>query len=165
MNFYPRFVGDYIRDTGHLSLAEHGAYNILLDHYYATERPITRINAMKLCHAVSKSDKAAVESVLSEFFHSTDQGYRNARADREISKAKEKSKKAKQSINARWGQRNTDTNVLRTNDKRNTNEILTNNQYPITKRDSVENSSINSYVGRKGPVPVSRLLKGVLSDD
>jgi len=165
MNFYPRFVGDYIRDTGHLSLAEHGAYNILLDHYYATERPITRINAMKICHAVSKSDKAAVDSVLSEFFQLTDQGYRNARADQEINKAKEKSKKAKQSISARWGQRNTDTNVLRTNNGRSTNEILTNNQYPITNRDSIETLSLTPNVGRKGPVPISRFLKGVMNDD
>ena len=32
-SFYP---GDYGRDTGHLSLIEHGAYRTLMDHYYAT---------------------------------------------------------------------------------------------------------------------------------
>jgi uncharacterized protein YdaU (DUF1376 family) len=37
MNFYKHFLGDYARDTKGLSLLEHGAYRVLLDHNYATE--------------------------------------------------------------------------------------------------------------------------------
>jgi uncharacterized protein YdaU (DUF1376 family) len=40
MNFYKHFLGDYARDTKDLSLLEHGAYRVLLDHNYATEQPI-----------------------------------------------------------------------------------------------------------------------------
>ena len=40
MNFYKRFIGDYQRDTGHLSMIEHGAYALLLDHFYASEKPL-----------------------------------------------------------------------------------------------------------------------------
>ena len=38
MNYYERHLGDYARDTGHLSMLEHGAYSLLLDRYYATRR-------------------------------------------------------------------------------------------------------------------------------
>jgi uncharacterized protein YdaU (DUF1376 family) len=40
MNFYKHYLGDYARDTKGLSLIEHGAYRVLLDHNYATEEPI-----------------------------------------------------------------------------------------------------------------------------
>mgnify|MGYP002738035196 CR=1 FL=1 len=132
MNFYPRHLGDYAKDTGHLSLAAHGAYTLLLDRYYATERPIGREEAFRICHAITKAEKAAVSQVLSEFFLWADGAYRNKRADEEIARAKEKSAKAKASINARWNQRETDTNVLRTNEKRMPDVLLSNNQYPIT---------------------------------
>ena len=37
--WYPHYPGDYGRDTGHLSLIEHGAYRLLLDHCYMTAKP------------------------------------------------------------------------------------------------------------------------------
>ena len=40
MNYYRHYLGDYQRDTAHLSLIEHGAYRCLLDAYYANDGPI-----------------------------------------------------------------------------------------------------------------------------
>ena len=40
MIWYKRFIADYKRDTGHLSMLEHGAYQALLDTYYLTEKPL-----------------------------------------------------------------------------------------------------------------------------
>lgn len=81
MNFYKRYPGDYARDTGHLSLMEHGAYTLLLDRYYSTGAIPSDVREVYiLCRAVSAADKRAVQKVLSEFFP---QG-RNARADKEI---------------------------------------------------------------------------------
>ena len=40
VNYYERHLGDYARDTAHLTMVEHGAYTLLLDRYYATESPI-----------------------------------------------------------------------------------------------------------------------------
>ena len=42
MNWYKRYIGDYQRDTGHLSMVEHGSYTLMLDTYYATGRPYRR---------------------------------------------------------------------------------------------------------------------------
>ena len=40
MDWYKRYPASYRGDTWGLTLAEHGAYNLLLDHYYLTERPL-----------------------------------------------------------------------------------------------------------------------------
>ena len=138
MNYYPRHLGDYARDTGHLTLAEHGAYTLLLDRYYATERPIGREEAFRICHASSKLDKAAVSKVLSEFFLWTDAGYRSKRADEEIAKAAEKGEKARQSAQSRWMRTHSErnANAMRTHSERNANGMLSNNQEPITNNQS-----------------------------
>jgi len=40
MDWYERRPTEYREDTWHLTLAEHGAYNLLLDHYYKNESPL-----------------------------------------------------------------------------------------------------------------------------
>ena len=89
MNFYKHFIGDFQRDTGHLSLAQKGAYRGMLDHYYATERPLPLdLTAIaRLVGAVSAAEKSAVESVLREFWTQTPDGWINPRAQFEIDKA------------------------------------------------------------------------------
>jgi uncharacterized protein YdaU (DUF1376 family) len=90
MNFYKRYVGDIQRDTGHLSLAEFGAYDRLLDHYYATESALpTDIDACcRIARAMSKDERKAVISILNQYFEITDRGYEQKRAEKEIAEAK-----------------------------------------------------------------------------
>lgn len=88
MNYYERHLGDYARDTGHLTMAEHGAYSLLLDRYYATEKPIPEVLAYRIARAHSPEDMAAVDAVLAEFFVPRDSGgtiaFHNRRADEAI---------------------------------------------------------------------------------
>jgi uncharacterized protein YdaU (DUF1376 family) len=81
MNFYKRYPGDYGRDTGHLSLAEHGAYTLLLDRYYSTgSLPSDLAQVYVLCRAMTAADRRAVANVMKEFFPDG----KNHRADFEI---------------------------------------------------------------------------------
>lgn len=90
MNFYKHYIGDFQRDTGHLSLTERGAYLALIHHYYATEKPLpTDIDALcRIAGALTKQEKAAVKAVLS-FFERTDSGLTHARIEAELHKAGE----------------------------------------------------------------------------
>lgn len=88
MNFYKRFMGDYAKDTAHLSLAEHGAYTLLLDHYYATEQPLPAdYQALyRICRAFDKKEQEAVRSVADVYFPVNDEGGRiNPRAEKQLS--------------------------------------------------------------------------------
>jgi len=86
VNYYSRHVGDYAKDAGHLSLMEHGVYSLLLDRYYASEKPISKKDAMRIAHAKTEEEKVAVETVLNEFFKLDGDLYRSKRADEEIAK-------------------------------------------------------------------------------
>lgn len=80
VNYYKRHLGDYAKDTGHLSALEHGVYTLLLDWYYSNERPIPAEKAIR----IARGNPQETESVLSEYFHLTAEGWRHHRADREI---------------------------------------------------------------------------------
>jgi uncharacterized protein YdaU (DUF1376 family) len=87
VNYYRRFMGDYQRDTGHLSLTEHGVYTVLLDHYYSKHSPLPASldTLYRLCRATTKYDEDAVKTVADEFFPQAEDGLRhNQRADREL---------------------------------------------------------------------------------
>lgn len=96
MNYYERHLGDYAKDTAHLSMLEHGAYGLLLDRYYATECGIPADQAHRLARARTKEEKQAVDSVLDEFFTLTDGVWVNNRASDEITKAQSKIKAAQE---------------------------------------------------------------------
>ena len=84
MDWYKRHIGDYTRDTAHLTLLEHGAYNRLLDLYYAREGSLPDAQVERLACARTDDERAAVRAVLSEFFTLTDGVWVNKRADREL---------------------------------------------------------------------------------
>jgi uncharacterized protein YdaU (DUF1376 family) len=87
VNYYERHLGDYARDTGHLSMTEHGAYTLLLDRYYATEKGIPADKAHRLARARTEEERAAVDAVLEEFFRLVEGCWVHARVEAEIEKA------------------------------------------------------------------------------
>lgn len=102
MNYYKRHLGDYAKDTRHLSMAEHGAFTLLLDYYYATEKPIPDDRCERIANAYADSERQIVRAVLREFFTETPEGWRNSKADAVIRDSQTKSLKAKESAEARW---------------------------------------------------------------
>ena len=86
--------------TMHLSMIEHGAYTVLLDAYYATEKPLAADyeSLYRVCRAMSKAEKEAVRRVVDAFFHIAGDGLRhNPRADKEITTAQATIEKQRES--------------------------------------------------------------------
>jgi uncharacterized protein YdaU (DUF1376 family) len=122
VNYYERHIGDYLKDTSHLSLLEHGVYTRLLDVYYTREGGIPADQAARLVGARSQEERDALEIVLREFFVLADGVYQQTRCEREIERFRAKSQKAKDSINKRWENARA---VERTNNERTTDEVRT----------------------------------------
>lgn len=102
--WYPRDMGKYARDTKHLTMMEHGAYNLLLDCYYSTgalpmlEHCSSNAELMpdhsrmyRVCSAMTKQEQDAVDAVLKMFFKLNNKGsYLHSMADRVIKEQAEK---------------------------------------------------------------------------
>ncbi len=92
MNWYPRYAGDYIQDTGDLSLAEHGAYALLMDHCYGAERALENdpTSWYRICRAFTSEEQAAVRKVVGRFFPADGDGKcHNKRIAKELAKRKQ----------------------------------------------------------------------------
>ncbi len=105
MIFYKHFIGDYQRDTGHLSILEHGAYRLLMDACYATEKPLPadERRIFRLLRATEPDEHEAIRTVLAEFWELGTDGWTNKRATEEIAAQRERSEKARESARIRHG--------------------------------------------------------------
>lgn len=92
MNYYEHHLGDYVRDTAHLSMLEDGAYRRLIDAYYTREKPLPSDikDVCRLARAITKPERDAVKVVLEEFFFQSPEGWRHKRCDAEITRYQEK---------------------------------------------------------------------------
>ena len=86
MHFYKFHIGDYMSHTRHLSLLEDLAYRRLLDFYFLHEQPIKHRDAAR--QIGMREHEEDVLTVLNEFFLSTDEGFVNPRANKEIEEYK-----------------------------------------------------------------------------
>lgn len=108
--WYARYTGDYGRDTAHLSMIEHGAYNLLLDHYYSTAAPLpSEMSALyRICRAFDDSEKKAVDSIIRQFFRLEGNLFHNSRADAELARRAEQqerlSNSGKRGAAKRWAE-------------------------------------------------------------
>lgn len=131
MHYYKFNIGDYRRDTAHLSHLEHGIYRALIDSYMLDEKPLSAdIKEIERKHMIRTSnEKKALRNVLSDFFIFENEGFFNARCDEVISSYNEKSLKASKSAKVRWEK---DANALRTDSEQDANhKPLTINHKPL----------------------------------
>jgi uncharacterized protein YdaU (DUF1376 family) len=86
----PLYVGDYLGDTGHLTTPQHGAYLLLMMHYWRKgelpddDRQLAKITKLPLR---TWSD---YRPILQEFFHS---GWKHKRIDAELARMQRVSEK------------------------------------------------------------------------
>jgi len=123
MHYYQFNIGDYLSHTKHLDVMEDLAYRRLLDLYYLHERPLNSGIAAVARQIGMRDHENEVKSVLEEFFHLSEDGWINDRANKEIkhfhSKIDQASRAGKASAERRMSARSTGVQ-------------LTNNQEPIT---------------------------------
>lgn len=101
--WYPMHIEAYNRDTAHLSMLEHGAYLLLLNHYYLTASPIpaNELQLHRVCRAFANEEQSALHSVLQQFFQLTDAGWIHNRAEKELAKSRDISDKRRQAAESR----------------------------------------------------------------
>jgi uncharacterized protein YdaU (DUF1376 family) len=161
MNYYEHHLGDYMRDTAHLSLLEDGAYRRLIDAYYVRERPlpIDLKECCKLARAVTKPERDAVAYVLKEFFERTEEGYRQKRCDEVLQKYLDKKNKAAASANARWSQCERNANASKTHMR---TQCERNATHTHTQTHTHTSNSIQQTQTQKKPIRGSTSTPSVL---
>jgi len=103
----PLYVADYLADTGHLSTLEHGAYLLLIMHYWQNgSLPVEDVKLARIARLTPK-EWASVCHTIAELFASD---WRHKRIDAELAKASEnmerRSAAGKAGASARYGNRN-----------------------------------------------------------
>lgn len=135
MHYYRHHIGDFLKDTGHLSNEQMGIYLRMLWKYYLDEKSLPDD-----CEGIAfgmRSDEKTVRLILKHFFVLSDDGWRHKRCDQEIAEYHSKSEKAKNSATARWN----NANAMRTHTERNADaNVSYANQEPIT------NNQKNTYI-------------------
>jgi uncharacterized protein YdaU (DUF1376 family) len=132
MHYYQFHIGDYISHTRHLSLMEDLAYRRLLDFYFLHEQPIKHRDVAR--QIGMREHEEDVMTVLNEFFISTEDGFVNPRADKEIQQYKEFSEAGKRGAAKRWSKPPNGEAISPPN----ATPIATNNHKPITNNHKKE---------------------------
>lgn len=81
----PLYVGDYLADTRHLSTLEHGAYLLLLMHYWQTGSLPTKDDQLARIAGLTLDEWSNGRSTMAAFF---EEGWRHKRVEFELAKAK-----------------------------------------------------------------------------
>jgi uncharacterized protein YdaU (DUF1376 family) len=103
MHYFQFNIGDYQSHTAHLEPLEDIAYRRMLDWCYLHEKPLPDDVGQISRYIRMRSHTDCITSVLHEFFERTPDGWWKDRIGIEISKATDKSVKAKASADVRWG--------------------------------------------------------------
>lgn len=106
----PIYCGDYLKDTMRLTLAEHGAYFMLMMAYWQDGCLKHSLeDCFRICKAFTQAEQDAVRRVVESFFTVSDGMLRNKRLDQELEAARERQDKAqaraRKGAEARWAKR------------------------------------------------------------
>lgn len=183
MHYYKRNIGDYHKKAGRLSMIEHGAYTLLIDACYDRERFPTRDDAIDWLWARSDEEIAAIDFVLSKFFHLQDDGtytqdriqdeldayhamaetnQRIAR-EREAKRREARNKKKDSASNQGKGARSVHEACDNVNEAPPNQEPVTSNQEPVTNSIAFDDFW-NAYDYKKGGVTKPKAKWDSLSD-
>lgn len=141
MNYVQLHLGDWIAGTLDLTPTERGVYMDLLVRYYKEERPLMQDECKRIARGYAPAEQEAMHYVLQRFFTLENGEYRQSRCDEEIEKAQTVSNKRKRAAASRWAKKpeidaSAYPNAEQTQCECNANGMLTNNQQPITNKET-----------------------------
>jgi uncharacterized protein YdaU (DUF1376 family) len=113
------YVAEYLVDTLHLKALQHGAYMLLLMHYWQRGKGLPNDDKRLaiIARMTPKEWKKNRES-LAEFFEVTDEGWKHLRVERDLAEVSEKSGNARKAVAAREDKK---AKARSTNDERTIN--------------------------------------------
>jgi len=99
----PMYWGDYLRDTGHLTTHQHGAYLLLIAHYWSSGQalPDDDLRLQKITR-VPPHLWRVVKPILAAFFKVENGRWYHSRIERELTGAFDRSDHGRRGANARW---------------------------------------------------------------
>lgn len=153
----PLYVADYLADTGHLNVQQHGAYLLLIMHYWRTGYLPTDDESLSRIARCDKRLWSKIMPVISQFFN---KGWKHPRVDYELHLAdktiSKRSAAGKIAVAAREARRSSF-------DHRIDNETISPSQSPspspIQEEDSVASQQAQAPV--LGPLSFKRLVFSV----
>lgn len=113
----------------------------LLVRYYKEERPLMQDECKRIARGYAPAEQEAMHYVLQRFFTLENGEYRQSRCDEEIEKAQTVSNKRKRAAASRWAKKpeidaSAYPNAEQMQCECNANGMLTNNQQPITNKET-----------------------------
>lgn len=164
VNYIELHIGDFERDTAHLTVCEEGVYGRLLRLYYKNEGPLADdVPALqRLVRARSRDEKAAVPAMLREFFNLVDGAWQQGRCDREIAKYQDKRAKAQRSAKARWNDSEGNADAMRTHTEGNAHQTPDSSLHAsIPESSSYPPAAVGQVEGHENPKPASNPAAGM----
>ncbi|MDH0032546.1 MULTISPECIES: YdaU family protein [unclassified Acinetobacter] len=159
MHKYIHHIGDFMRDTSHLSPIEECFYRRAIDWYYLNEKPFPNDigEVCRLLRAKGKVQVKAVETIFKDFFYEENNFLKNSRCEKEITKYKDKSSTNRE--NGKLGGRPNKNNGLENHDgsdsdndgfpdeteEKGNHKPITDNPKPITDNQIIDGSGNNAH--------------------
>lgn len=168
--WYPHYIRDFKAKTGHLSLAERGAYRALMDEYWERQGPLPA-DDKSLCRMIGAfpDEWGEVRDAVLAFFTEVDGKLHHKRIDEEIAKAekqhREKSERMAKARAKRWADseqtsdQSTDQSIDQCTDQK-TDQITstpTPTPSPTHKNEETKNDSLAASPNEKNVSRGTRL--------
>lgn len=118
----PIYWGDYAKDTGHLGAVHHGAYLMLIKHYWTQAAPLPNDDNQlwRIACVDSLAQWRKIKPIVLAFFDSNDGLLRHGRVDEELAKAEgnveRRAEMARRAAGARWGPERSERTLTRDTD-------------------------------------------------
>lgn len=112
----PLYIGDYLRDTGHLTVGEHGAYLLLLMQAWTSGGALPAdASRLRTIAKMGTKQWGEASKVVMQFFYREGEVFRHKRLDKELSNARSNTEQrktaGKASADARKAQRKVNETV------------------------------------------------------